>query len=366
MKLKDQIQRVFIHPDSQGSRLEGRALNFFSKDIISYAAEPPLPKGRLSSDEFDYSKRTLFIKPFKGKFFKRCPGGNSKLACCNYFVLNLGQQCNFNCSYCYLQSFLNTGSLILYSNLEDAFRELESWMTEHPNLGFRVGTGEVVDSLSMDELTGFSVELIRFFKKYPNLNLEFKTKSDQVDLFLDEPHGSNVTVSWSINPQAIIEKEEHGTASLDKRLSAARKCKDKNFKVGFHIDPMIWTPDWKDQYRELVSQISKYFEPKDVPYMSVGSLRFQPEQRHMMKERFPMKSLVNTKEMSPGPDGKLRYAKELRQEMYQFLIREFKGQNSAWNIFMCMEAHDTWLAAYEKTPRKVKGLEDLFSPRPSI
>ena len=56
----------------------------------------------------------------KVKFFKRCPGARPGLTCCNYFVLNLGVQCNMNCSYCYLQSFVNTPVMKVYANIERA------------------------------------------------------------------------------------------------------------------------------------------------------------------------------------------------------------------------------------------------------
>ncbi len=140
-----------------------------------------------------------------------------------------------NCSYCYLQSFINTPVLTVYTNLDHALDELRALgMSDHV---LRVGTGETVDSLSLDDITLYSRELITFFRDYPKWQLEFKTKSAKVDQFLDVEHAGNVIVSWSINPQNIIAKEEHLTASLDQRLSAAERCLAAGFKVSFHIDP---------------------------------------------------------------------------------------------------------------------------------
>ena len=69
---------------------------------------------------------------------------------------------------------------------------------------------------------------------------------------------------------------------------------------------MIWHPDWKESYGYLVDQITKRFNPNDIPYLSVGALRFQPEQKNIMRERFGMESLVNQAETFKGRDGKLR------------------------------------------------------------
>ena len=90
-------------------------------------------------------------------------------------------------------------------------------------------------------------------------------------------------MSWSINPQSIIEKEEHGTASLSQRLKAAKECRQKGYTIGFHIDPVIWHFNWEESYKSLVREIVKTFEPHQVPYISLGALRFQTQQASMMK-----------------------------------------------------------------------------------
>ena len=328
----------------------------------------PERAGLMTPEQFNLSKRTLFVTPFKGQFFKRCPGATQKkvLSCCNYHVLNLGAQCNMNCSYCYLQSYLNSPVMKIYSNIDQALRELDEIATEHGHLPFRVGTGEVVDSLSLDELTLYSRQLISFFEKYPKWTLEFKTKSALVNQFLDVKHAGNVVVSWSINPQYVIGREEHGTASMSERLAAARRCADAGFQVAFHIDPMIWHPEWKENYSMLAESIASHFSPREVNVISVGALRFQPEQRPMMRERFGMKSLVTSAEMFPSEGGKMRYDSRLRQEMFEFMISELKKRNPAWRIFLCMETPESWISSFEAHPMQVEGLRDLFRPLPKI
>lgn len=271
-----------------------------------------------------------------------------------------------NCSYCYLQSYLNSPVMKIYSNLEQALSELDQMAQLHPDLPFRVGTGEVIDSLSLDPLTLYSRSLIEFFNKYPRWTLEFKTKSDHVEQFLDVPHVGNIVVSWSINPPKVIDSEEHGTASLSARLAAARRCRDRGFQVAFHIDPMIWHPEWKSSYAFLAAEITRHFSPKEVNVLSVGALRFQPEQKAMMRERFGLKSLVTSAEMFPSEGGKMRYDLALRQEMFHFMIRELKNHSPDWRIFLCMETPESWISSFESHPMQVDGLKDLFRPLPKL
>ena len=364
LNLLSRFEHVFIDELSRESSVAKRMLQLFAPEKISFVSSQPLAKskGELSRAEFDRSKKNLFITPFKGQFFKRCPGSRPGLACCNYFVLNWGLQCDMNCSYCYLQSFINTPTLTIYSNLDQALGELRS-LQGMKDSKLRVGTGETVDSLSLDELTLYSHDLITFFKDYPNWQLEFKTKSSKVDQFLDVPHAGNVIVSWSINPQEVIANEEHETASLEERLSAAERCLAKGFSIAFHIDPMIWHKQWRENYSNLVRELVRRFTPAQVPYLSVGTLRLQPEQRHMMRERFGLKSWVNQAELFVSQDGKLRYDQAVREEMYQFILAEFKRQSADWRLFLCMETPETWLSSAGSSPFKNEKLGDLFDTK---
>lgn len=364
----EHFQAVYIHPDSEGSATAKRFHTLFPDKIRPYSdIDPEKIKARHSgpmmADEFSDSKKKILIKKHNGKFFKQCPGGNQNSACCNYFVLNLGSQCHFNCSYCYLQSFLNTPYMVVYSNIEDALDELYDIAKKNSHHSLRVGTGEVIDSLGLDPITQFSAKIMERIKEFPNLALELKTKSDFIDHLIDLPYKDNTVISWSINPEQIITDEEHGTANLQERLESAKACLKAGYKIGFHIDPVIWHVDWKENYTELVKQITGRFKPSDVPYISIGALRFQPEQRHIMKERFDRGSHVNSAELLQSKDGKLRYDADLRSEMFKFIIDTFKSDNRAWRVFLCMESPETWLTTYGNYPMKVDGLNDLFSPR---
>lgn len=359
-KLIHKFDHIYIDRLSVDSALAGRVRSIFPAEKISVVDQKPFSEGELSSSEFSRSKRNLFLTPFKGKFFKRCPGSRPGLACCNYFVLNWGLQCDMNCSYCYLQSFINTPVLTLYSNIEDALDELTEMGADLAAFDLRIGTGETVDSLSLDELTLHSRRMIEFFRDFPKWKLEFKTKSAQVDQFLETPHAGNVIVSWSINPENVIAREEHGTANLTERLGAAERCLQKGFQIAFHIDPMIYHPEWEKSYAGLVDEIVKRFRPSDLPYMSVGALRFQPEQRAMMRERFGLDSWVTRAEMHPSADGKMRYDSRVRQEMFQFVLNRFREHSTDWRIFMCMETPETWLKTAGASPHASDGLRDLF------
>lgn len=366
------FESIFIDAESESSEVAQRVRSLYPDSIIRTTTEENLTflkqKGSLNAKEFNQSKKTLWLTPFKGQFFKRCPGATQKksLTCCNYHVLNLGSQCNMNCSYCYLQSYLNSRATKIFTNIDQAVHELREMATTFPDHPFRVGTGEVIDSLSLDEITLYSRKLIALFNEFPKWTLEFKTKSAKVDQFLDIETIGNTTVSWSINPPSVIDKEEHGTARFQERIQAAQKCLRRGYKIAFHIDPMIWHPTWKESYALLASELNQAFHAEEVQIVSLGTLRFQPEQRHMMKERFGMDSYVTSAEMFKSEGNKLRYDAALRSEMFQFMISQLRSHDPKWNIFLCMETPETWIQAFDKMPAQITDLKSIFKPLPAV
>ena len=70
-------------------------------------------------------KEDLLVYNFPGKFLSTCPGSDG-MVCCQYFVINFGLGCLFDCHYCYLQSFLNNPLMTLYGNLDDLFAQVDA------------------------------------------------------------------------------------------------------------------------------------------------------------------------------------------------------------------------------------------------
>ena len=160
---------------------------------------------KTSRDVFGAGKRKLALTQFKGSFLKKCPGISPGMVCCNYYVVNLLKNCIYDCSYCFLQDFLqNNPLLVAYVNIEDLLEELNQILTAHPDRVFRVGTGELTDSLALDEIIPYSKYLIPFFNQKKNAVLELKTKSNRIANLLNQNSSRNVIVSWSLNPQSII------------------------------------------------------------------------------------------------------------------------------------------------------------------
>jgi spore photoproduct lyase len=291
---------------------------------------------------FSAGKRQLVLQRHRGSFLRHCPAGTAGLVCCNYLVVNLASNCPFDCSYCFLQEYLaNNPTMKAYTNVNDALQEIDVLLRAHPERSFRIGTGELADSLALDPLTALSHQLVPFFAERANALLELKTKTDSVEELLRMDPKGRVVVSWSVNPPGLIAAEEHGTASLDERLSAARRVQQAGYRVGFHFDPLIEIEGWEEAYAQTVDEILRAVDRRSIAWISLGSLRLSPALRQASRGRVG-NSMILGGVLVPCPDGKARVWRGLRTRMYRLLVERLKQVSGDVPIYLCMEPPAMW------------------------
>ena len=200
-------------------------------------------------------------------------------------------------------------------------------MEMHPKTYFHVG--EICDSLAFDNLTDFSLDLADLVKDNQNCTIEFRTKSTNIENLLSiENPTSNIIPSWTMSPQIISETLEHKTPKFSERLKAAKACQERGYTVGIRIDPIIIYEDWENGYSEMVEKIMTTLDSKQLDYISLGSIKLHKLLADVIRKRFP-KSKLLLGEIFPGEDGKYRYLKFQRVEVYKKImswIREYDGQ----------------------------------------
>ncbi|RMG62294.1 MAG: GNAT family N-acetyltransferase, partial [Bacteroidetes bacterium] len=86
---------------------------------------------------------------------------------------------------------------------------------------------------------------------------------------------------------------------------AARRCVDHGYPVAFHFDPLIYYPQWEEDYRALIGELFESIPASSVAWISVGALRLPPGLKEIIRQRFP-RSRVPLGELLPAGDGKLR------------------------------------------------------------
>ncbi|MFC1837342.1 radical SAM protein [Thermodesulfobacteriota bacterium] len=304
-------------------------------------------------------KRHLLLGRNRGRFFKPCPGTREYI-CCDYQVLNIGMNCPMDCVYCILQAYLNNPYLSFFVNLEDMLKELTEAFIEKPDRFWRIGTGEFTDSLALDSLTGLSPKLVQFMRDKESAVLELKTKTAVVDRLENLDHGGRTLVAWSMNTPAIVAREEFRTASLDQRLAAAARCASWGYKLAFHFDPIIFHPGWQKGYTETIERLFAAVPAESIAWISMGCLRYLPALKNIAGQRFPNSSFFS-EEFIEGLDGKARYFRTQRVEMYRFLYQQLLNYvHSETCIYLCMENNEIWQEVFGFIPDHRGGLPRML------
>ena len=315
-----------------------------------------------SGHRMDSGKQILFLTTQRGHFFKKCPGTKG-LVCCNYYVVNFATNCHLDCAYCILQGYYENNPFItFFVNTDDLLDELRQVFSEDRNRLYRVGTGEFTDSLAMDELTEFSKIVVPFFAAQPNATLELKTKADTIDNLLELDHQGRTSVAWSVNTPRMIDSEEPKTATLDERLQAAARCQDAGYTIGFHFDPIFWSPDWEQEYHQVVERLFDTVKPENISWISLGGFRYASELKPIIRKRFPSSQIL-CGEFVTCADGKMRYLKHLRLNIYRSMLAKIKRYGAHIPVYLCMESQQVWKQVYGWTPHCDADLTHLFDRR---
>jgi len=324
--------------------------------VENYSWHKNEPKVEYLQDPLTKGKKTLHLKHFKGKPIKSCPGFSNELVCCNYLTLDLIENCPFECTYCILQAFLNKPVITVHANLKGILDQVLEYTSQRPEVLFRISTGEHSDSLALDHIFSINEHVIRFFAKLPNAFLELKTKSKHVEHLLELPHGGKTIISWSVNPDIIIEKEEHKTARLHERLNAAKIATESGYKIAFHFDPLIFHTGWEKNYQDTVDQIFDTVPKDSIAWFSLGSLRYISSLKSIVETRFPNNNIF-LGEFIKGKDGKMRYLKNIRQRLYRNVQQRINKLAPQIPTYLCMENNSVWEKTMSYQPRNANELE---------
>ena len=271
-----------------------------------------------------------------GKIMGLCPVASPKTLCCNLQTLDVIMNCAFDCSYCSIQTF-NDDKIISYkANILEQLKKI----TFDAEKIYHIGTGQASDSLFLGNKENILGQLMDFARANPNVILEFKTKSDRIEFFLQEKIPRNVILTWSLNPQIVIDHEEHKTASLEQRLKAAEQVANKGILVGFHFHPMMFYNQASEDYANIAQRISKSFDPSGVAMVSMGALTFTKKTMNYIRTR-PIQSKILQMPMEEVA-GKFSYPEKIKIDLFHGLYQNFKSWHEKVFFYLCMEESHLW------------------------
>lgn len=190
----------------------------------------------------------------------------------NYYFSHM-LNCVYDCRYCFLQGMYRSADYVIFVNYRDFQQAIIDTAANHPGEETWFYSGYDCDSLAYEPVTGFVKSFLPVFTGHGNAWLELRTKSTQIRHLLEHETLPNVVVAYSFTPAEISQQYEHGVPSVNKRIEAMQKLQDKGWKLGLRFDPIIYHPDYQQQYQRLFNNIFEQLDQTAIHSVSLGAFR---------------------------------------------------------------------------------------------
>lgn len=285
---------------------------------------------------FKREKQGLILAQKKGELVKEVQRDLFREIPNEYYIIH-SFGCPSDCQYCFLYDYLPHQVPTLFVNVEDMLHSIEATITSKPQEKLIFHAGEFSDALAYDHITSLSQPLVELFAKYDNATLEMRTKSNNVGNLLGLRHNGRSVISWTFSPQRVVQLFEYQTATADERIAAARQCQEHGYRVALRVDPIVRYGDWERGYHDLIEKMADQLQPELISDCHLGVFRYTPGLWRVIRDRFP-NSWLRMQESVPSADGKYRYFKPLRLEMYRRIIGWLREAFPDLHIELCMES----------------------------
>ena len=350
--IEDYFPRVYLEK-YKGKQLTKKIFEYYVS-IHNNLKKKPNDYGDFKDIKYDVRKYSFQAIEKKGIGLGACPVASEGTRCCNLMTLDAVESCGFDCSYCSIQSFYNQNKIGIDKNFKQKIQNLNL----DPNETYHIGTGQSSDSLMWGNRDGILDTLFEFARDNQNVILEFKTKSNNINYFLENEVPKNIICTWSLNTQTIVDNEEHLTASLDDRINSARKLADKGVLVGFHFHPIVQYKNYLAEYKLIYERLQDEFTTDEVVLVSMGTLTFIKPVIKQLRER-EMKTKILQMPFETI-NGKQSYSIETKKEMFKHCYDSFSSWHGKVYFYMCMEAHSLWKDVFGYEFASNNQMEDMM------
>jgi spore photoproduct lyase len=318
-------KRVYFEPSSLDYDLGRRLYHYFTEKnipIIKMTSSNRVTgiPGKTDREKYFHAKQTLVVSVKRNLELDRCKPSAD-------FQFGLYTSCPGKCQYCYLQTTQGTRPFIrVYVNLGEIFETIEEYIEKNKPKITTFEAASTNDPLALEHITGSIKETIEFFARQALGRLRLVTKFDNVDGLLDVHHNKHTRFRFSINTDFVINAFEHGTATAQERIAAARKMAGAEYPIGFIIAPIMVYPKWKDGYKEMMDTMYNQLHPFSIDDLTFELIQYRYTQRakHLILNRFPntrldMGDTQRTKKWGRYGMFKYIYPKELADEIRTYL-----------------------------------------------
>ena len=237
----------------------------------------------------------------------------------NFYYTSSIINCVYDCEYCYLQGVYSSGNIVIFVDIEKVFEEVEELYNKLKTLYLCISYD--TDLLAIENICGFSEKWYYFIEDKKDLKIELRTKSGNIDKFLNLKPLDNFIVAFTLSPENLALKNEKYTASFKNRVKAIKKLQEKGWKVRICIDPLIYSDNFEKNYRQMIEYLFNKINKEKVIDVSIGVFRISKEYLKKMRNQnqnseilyYPFECI----------DGVYTYSDKTKSYMINFIKEQF-------------------------------------------
>ncbi len=206
----------------------------------------------------------------------------------NFYYTSQIKNCIYDCEYCFLRGMYPSGNIVIFVNLEDYFNDIDTMLKNHP---VYLSIAYDTDLPAFEGFTGLAGKWRDFAIKRPTLLIEIRTKCGS-KAFIDrlcstggnEKPPENLILSYTISPDAVAKRFEHGAGSFSARKEAMLYALNKGMRTRLCLDPALPVTDFKKHYGEMIDSLFDNPLASKLEDISVGSFRISKSYIKNMKK----------------------------------------------------------------------------------
>ncbi len=282
--IENSFSHVYVEEDAWRFPLTRTVLDRFSRSQIIRIGNYKSVFNR-SNQDFQSQKLSpkLILAVKREPFLYERPIYSQDFGNPRMFYNTLLLNCIYNCEYCYLQGMFAGANLVAFVNMDSFFEATSAALKTGP---LHLAISYDTDLLAFENVIPYCRSWIAFAGEHPDLTIEIRTKSSNIRALDETAARSNVILAWTLSPETVWDKVEHGTAPLDQRLGAVRKAMERGWPVRLCFDPVLRVNGWEDRYRRLFDHVFRSINPLQVHDTSVGVFRMNQEYlKNMQRDR---------------------------------------------------------------------------------
>ena len=251
----------------------------------------------------------------------------------NYYFSHM-YNCLYDCSYCFLQGLYTSADYVVFVNYEDFLEEIIEKSEENPSSVKTFFSGYDCDSLAFEKVSGFVKETLPLIARYPEVEVELRTKSVQLEPLISERPLQNCIVAFSLMPEELAQALDKKAPSIRRRISALQYLAEKGWPIGLRFDPLIYSHCWEDRYKNLIKMIVENLPLNSIHSVSYGPLRYPKKMFLEISKLYPEESLFSF----PISENKgfVSYGDKIETEMSNYLVEELSPYISQEKFFQCI------------------------------